>query len=479
MTPGVVGPGLRLPLVGPFKLYRSEACEGAGDPDQVAASWTSALSAGGWVPAPGGWLERGGRQLLVDTRMSEACAQLDVPLPERWTALGVPTAGAMITHVGKASVQLRLGDAPALERWLSALDATLLHAGWARGPTARPNNRSYTRPGDHLSLTFGSAEHGTAYVGLVAAPRWSQPDLALALALPGGPLPLAGGVDTAGSSGLSVWRRDESPDDGALVLLAAAKARLVALGWSAQAAEPGGRVTFARGADKVALDAGSGLDPEGQGSTALLTIELSPKPPSPPGAKAPRALTAAPPSPPFSFVLTVPGGQIAVSAVGAGAEDGALCLDHPDLSKGDVSAALGALGWRSLPQPGWYAREDKHARVVADEASMCIVMDVPVDPAWAGVVDAGSLVTACSADACSTGYPEVAQGVAARDRAIAELLRQGWAQSADPREVVDDPTHHYEERRYARGDEEITLALLEAGSVTTLELTRRGPPGPW
>jgi len=194
--------------------------------------------------------------------------------------------------------------------------------------------------------------------------------------------------------------------------------------------------------------------------------------------KAPHAAPAGPPSPPFSFVLTVPGGQIAVSAAGAGAEDGALCLDHPDLSEGDVSAALRALGWRSLPQPGWYAREDKHARVVADEASMCIVMDVPVDPAWAGVVDAGSLVAACSEDACSTGYPEAATGVAARDRAIAELLRRGWAESEAPRDVVEDPTHHYEERRYALGDEEITLALLEAGSVTTLDLTRRGPPGP-
>lgn len=478
VTHGVVGPGLSLPLAGEFTLYRSEACQGAGDPDQVAASWTAALSAGGWVPAPGGWLERGGRQLRVEAQMSEACAQLDVPLPERWTALGLPTVGVMVTHVGKASVQLRLGDAHALERWLSALDATLLHAGWTRGPAARPGSRSYTRPGDHLSVSFGATEEGTAYVGLVAAPRWSQPDLGIALALPGGPLPLLGSVETLGATGVSVWRRDESPDDGALALLAAAEARLRALGWSAQAPEPG-RVTFARGADRVALTSGSGLDPQGQGATALLTIELAPSPPSPPGAKAPRASPAAPPSPPFSFVLTVPGGQIAVSASGARANDGALCLEDPDVAAGDMDAALSALGWRALPQAGWYAREGKHARVLADETSTCIVMDVPVAPAWAGVVDAGALVTACSDDGCSTEHPELAAGAAARDRAVAELVRRGWAESAPPRDVTDDPTLRYEERRYALGDEEITLGLLEAGSVTTLELTRRGPPGPW
>ncbi len=479
MTPGLVGPGVGLGLGGAFKLSRSEACQEAGDPAQVAAAWSSALLSEGWVAAPGGWLARGGRQVLLDAKMNEACAQLDIPLPERWAALGLPAQGGMVTGLGKASLQLRLADEAALQRWLVALDSTLVHAGWVQGPTTRAGTRSYSRPGDHLSVIFGSTEGASAYVGLTRAPHWSQPDLAISLVLPYGRLQLSGGMDTVGTQGVELWRRDESPDDGAQLLFAAAKTTLIALGWSQRPAEPDGRVVFSHGSDTLGLSSGSGLDPERQGSTALLRIDLAPKPLTAPGAKAPRASPAAPAAQPFSFVLTVPGGEIAVRATGAGAEEGALCLEHPDLTPVDMDGALHALGWRSLPQPSWYARDGKHARVRPADGSMCIVMDVPVDPAWAGIVDAASLVTACSEEACSLGYPEVSTAVAERDRAIAELTRRGWTQSAEPRDVVEDETHHYEERRYALGDEEITLGLLEAGEVTTLDLTRRGPPMPW
>lgn len=343
----------------------------------------------------------------------------------------------------------------------------------------QPGRRSYVQPGEHLALDWGATEEGPGFVNVSRAPRWAPTGPVVSLVLPGGGLLPLPGLVTADSPGrLTVARRDVSADVGVEILYAGIADALAAMGWKAQAEEPGVGIPFVRGADRLVVDRGTGIDATGEWLTAEVRIVSAPGPSAaastgqrrgPPGGALPATTT-----PVLQVIAGVGEARIPLEVTKVKATEGLLCAKSSTAKLEELDAALRAGHWKADPTAGWYTYRHRTALLSLLGDQVCLLLDVPQDPAWDQLLEPGLVVITSDAAESAVLFRDTDTAQAERDHVVRELGVQGWA-PALPREPDDVDGVKYWIQAFSRGDEEITVTLRVDPDQVSLTLTRRGP----